>query len=61
MIIKDESYIYSIVTPYGEEEKEIHELCKNPPTVPEGYECKLAVNKTWELCKVPVSTEDTHV
>jgi len=61
MIIKDENYIYSIVAPYGEEEKEIHELCKNPPIAPEGYEYKLTVNTTWELCKKPVSNETANV
>lgn len=57
MIIKDENYIYCIVAPYGEEEKEIHELCKNPPIAPDGYEYKLTVNKTWELCKKGASKE----
>lgn len=57
MIIKDENYIYGISKPYGEEEEEIHKICKNVPNAPEGYIYKLTVNKTWELCEKPMSKE----
>lgn len=57
MLIKDNDYIYGISKPYGEEEKKIHEICKNAPIAPEGYIYKLTVNKTWELCEKPISKE----
>lgn len=61
MVIKDNDYIYGISKPYGEEEKEIHEICKNAPIAPDGYIYKLTVNKTWELCEKPISVEMAFV
>ena len=59
MIIKDNNYIYGILKPYGKEELEIHEICKNVPIAPIGYIYKLKTDKTWELCKKPISKENT--
>lgn len=57
MIIKDDNYIYGISKPYGKEELEIHEICKNVPIAPNGYIYKLKIDKTWELCEKPILTE----
>lgn len=57
MIIKDDNYIYGIAKPYEKEELEIHEICKNVPIAPNGYIYKLKLDKSWELCKKPISNE----
>lgn len=57
MVIKDDKYILGISKPFGEEENEIHAICKNAPIAPSGYIYKLKIDKTWELCEKPISQE----
>ena len=58
MVIKDNNYIFGIKKPYGKEEIEVHEICKNVPIAPAGYIYKLKKDKTWELCEKPLSKEE---
>ena len=60
MVIKDNNYILGIAKPYSEEEIEIHEICKNAPIAPNGYIYKLKIDKTWKLCKKPISKEQPN-
>lgn len=58
--VVDNGYIWGIGTGFGgigispEEYQHIHEIVRNRPTPPEGYDYRLRDNLTWEEYQLPI-------